>query len=555
MDNIKVLLVDDDPGFLDSCSMLLSPEFDVEAAENAEQAISILEEAEGAFDVAVIDMLMDGDEEAGLKLIQQIGQKPILVRPASIVLTAYGSIGNASKCMEAGARSYVEKGQSDTPEVLRQSIKRAAEFRRTLYFDLPPMISRALVDIIEERDPFESKHSIRVTDWSIAVLERMGVATPQKKLNLKIASGLHNIGKTLLPEYISGKPGVRTPKERELFETHPEHGRYLVSKINIITQGALEGILHHHERWDGSGYPHRLKGNEIPLLARIIAVACEYDHAFSPRYNRALRNPQGAKDAILKLKEEGKLAPDIVDVFVAAHEAGEIAKEETERFADVKFSNAEKQMELRQFDRAKQSCDKAIAEISEEDEYFRAALCVAAGDLFLNTDDALYSTAVEYYAQAIKLRPAYAEAYYKRGLAYQKQSMWEQADAHYAIATAIVPSYLEAHLARGEVRYSGNFLNEAGLSFDRVLSLIGKDADIGIDADALQLKKLKALAYLGKGRIQARKGEKAQALGNYNSALELCEEKLKEEIEILKERIEHQKEILQGEENANRRRS
>jgi len=543
MDNIKVLLVDDDPGFLDSSSMLLSPEFDVETAENAEQAISILEEAEGAFDVAVIDMLMYNDEEAGLKLIKQIGQMPIFAKSAPIVLTAHGSIGNASKCMAAGALSYVEKGTADTQEILRQSIKTVGEFKRAFSFPKIPVLDllemlKVQINKIEERNPFEYRHSIRVTNWSLAILERMGIATPQKKMDLEIASGLHNIGKALLPEYISD--GVRTPKERELFETYPELGRDLVSNIKItITQETLEGILHHHERWDGSGYPHGLKGDKIPLLAGIIAVACEYDHAFSPRDNRALRNPEDARKAILSLKDEGKLDPEVVDAFVAAHEAGEIAKGETERFADVKFTDAVQQIKARQFDQAEQSCEEAIAEISEEDEYFRAALCVAAGDLFLNADDdSQCGVAVEYYAQAIKLRPAYAEAYYKRGLAYQKQSMWEQADAHYAIATAIVPSYLEAHLARGEVRYSGNFLNEAGISFDRVLSLIGKDADIGTGADASQLKKFKALAYLGKGRIHARKGNKPQALANYESALDLCEDdELKEEIETLKEHV------------------
>jgi len=539
MDKIKVLLVDDEPSILHSFSEFLSTEFDLGTANNAEQAISILEEAEGAFDVAVIDMVMNADEESGLKLIEQIGNMPLLERPAPVILTGHAGIGNASKCMEAGARSYVEKGRPDTLDLLEASIKRAAALPETS--KVLANVIEVLVSVIEGRDLFEFRHLIRITDWSRAVLEQMDKAKPHEKLDLEITARLHNIGKSVLPAYISDKPGVRTPKERELFETHAKRGRNLLSSIDIFSQQTLDGILHHHERWDGSGYPHGLKGKDIPPSARIIAVACEYDHAFSPKSNRTLRNPQGAKEAIIRFKNEGKLDPDIVDAFIKAFMDGKITKEDTEGFADAKFTDAMRQMEYNQFDQVEKSCDEAIAAIREEDEYFRAALCVAAGDLLRNSgEDSLYNTAAKYYAQAIKLRPAYAEAYYKRGLAYQRQSMWEHADAHYAIATAIVPSYVEAHLARGEVRYSGNFLNEADKSFDLVLSLIG---DIDPDnPDIVQLNSLKVQAYLGKGRIQARKGDKQQALTNYQSALEICENK--EELGKFGERIENQKESL-----------
>ena len=126
-----------------------------------------------------------------------------------------------------------------------------------------------LADAIATKDPFVGGHSEEVSAYVSAVAERLGV---QAREELIFGSLLHDLGKIGISERILLKPAALTPEERAIIELHPRIGSRLVSRIPSL-QRLAPAILHHHERWDGEGYPGRLKGEQIPLEARIISVA------------------------------------------------------------------------------------------------------------------------------------------------------------------------------------------------------------------------------------------------------------------------------------------
>ena len=128
-----------------------------------------------------------------------------------------------------------------------------------------------LADAIAAKDPFVGGHSEEVSAYVSAVAERLGV-DQRRREELLFGSLLHDLGKIGISERILLKPAGLTPEERAIIELHPRIGYRLVSRIPALEPIAL-AVLHHHERWDGGGYPGRLKGEQIPLEARIIGVA------------------------------------------------------------------------------------------------------------------------------------------------------------------------------------------------------------------------------------------------------------------------------------------
>jgi HD-GYP domain-containing protein (c-di-GMP phosphodiesterase class II) len=142
-------------------------------------------------------------------------------------------------------------------------------------------ISRAL----EARDRMRG-HGDRVTALAEAVALRLGWASDRLE-TLRYAAPLHDIGKVAVPREILAKRAPLTPDERIQIQLHPAAGARLVEPIRSA-RGALPYVLHHHERWDGGGYPHGMRGGEIPLEARVLAVADAFDAMTSPRpYRRS----------------------------------------------------------------------------------------------------------------------------------------------------------------------------------------------------------------------------------------------------------------------------
>ena len=136
---------------------------------------------------------------------------------------------------------------------------------------------------------------------------------PEKDL-IVLAARIHDIGKIGVPDSVLHKSGSLTVEERRLMEMHPEYGANLLVRYPDFSRG-VEIVLHHHECWDGTGYPHRLSGPEIPFGARVIAVADSFDAMTSDRpYRRAMRPDTAA--AILREGRGSQWDPAVVDAFL-----------------------------------------------------------------------------------------------------------------------------------------------------------------------------------------------------------------------------------------------
>jgi putative nucleotidyltransferase with HDIG domain len=172
---------------------------------------------------------------------------------------------------------------------------------------------RALVEAIEIRDPYTRGHSIRVADLSITLATALGFSERELEL-VEYAGLLHDVGKIAVPETILQKATKLTDQEWVKIKKHPEHSAKIIEPILNLRQ-IQNWILHHHERWDGYGYPSGRKGENIPIQSRIIAVCDTYsamteDRPYRPRLSRAETRREIKSVAGLQLD------PDIVNIFL-----------------------------------------------------------------------------------------------------------------------------------------------------------------------------------------------------------------------------------------------
>ena len=156
---------------------------------------------------------------------------------------------------------------------------------------------------IEAKDKYTHGHTERVTNYATAVARQMvanGTAQFDEAFfeNLYLAGIFHDIGKIGIPEAILNKPSKLTDEEFEVIKQHPIHGVEILRPLSELTE-SLDGVLHHHERHDGAGYPHGLKGDDVPMVASIIAVADTFDAMIT---DRPYRRANSKKDAIEEIK-------------------------------------------------------------------------------------------------------------------------------------------------------------------------------------------------------------------------------------------------------------
>ena len=141
--------------------------------------------------------------------------------------------------------------------------------------------------------------------------------SPTERRNLELASLLHDVGKIGISEYILGKPGKLTDQELFMIKKHPEIGGHIVEDVEFL-KPTVSSILHHHERFDGKGYPDGLSGEDIPLPSRIISVSETYDFLTSDlSYRKAISKEQAFEE--LKRASGNQLDPEIVSAFISIH--------------------------------------------------------------------------------------------------------------------------------------------------------------------------------------------------------------------------------------------
>jgi len=177
----------------------------------------------------------------------------------------------------------------------------------------------ALVSVVEARDPYVYGHSRRVNTYAVALAEAIGLS-PDEVSKVSTAALLHDIGKIGIPDKVLNKKGKLNGENWEAIKAHPRLGANIVGNIPNLVPCA-SSILHHHERWDGSGYPEGLKGEEIPIEARILAIADTFEAMTSARPYR----PALSREEVIKELRQGagiQFDPKLVEVFIGLIEAG-----------------------------------------------------------------------------------------------------------------------------------------------------------------------------------------------------------------------------------------
>ena len=169
----------------------------------------------------------------------------------------------------------------------------------------------SLAKAVDARDTYAGSHSERVSELAARVANRVGLDPEQVELT-RLAGSLHDLGKLAIPEEILRKPGALTDSERLVLERHPQIGFRMLDSLGVDPVADL--VLHHHERWDGAGYPDGLRGEQIPLGARIIFVTDAYDAMTSDRIYRAARSSDAAL-AELRRCAGTQFDPGIVAAF------------------------------------------------------------------------------------------------------------------------------------------------------------------------------------------------------------------------------------------------
>ena len=167
---------------------------------------------------------------------------------------------------------------------------------------------------VDAKDPYTAGHSQRVRRIAVALGEELGLERERLDV-LRFAGLFHDIGKIGVPDAILTKPGRLTELEFDIVKRHPEDGARIVARLHRL-HPAVPAVLHHHERWDGNGYPHGLSGEEIPLEASIVGLADAVDAITTDRPYSSARTLEDAADEIVRNRGT-QFAPAVVDAFVA----------------------------------------------------------------------------------------------------------------------------------------------------------------------------------------------------------------------------------------------
>ena len=339
----RILVVDDEEPIREVvCSMLGASGYRCTAAANGNAALAVLASGE-EFELMLSDMMMA--EMRGDILLERVKEQfpdmPV------IMVTAVNDISEALKAIRNGAYDYLLKPFER--DQLLNTVKRALENRRLklenrafqLHLEsrvaeqtaqLRQMNSElqfanaelkksyditleALGDALDLKDAETEGHSKRVTAFTIEIARAMGIRGEELRV---IARGafLHDIGKMAIPDQVLRKPGPLNDQELLIMREHCLRGYQMVSKIPFLAQAA-EIVYSHQERWDGTGYPRGLKGEEIPLGARIFAIADTLDAMTSDRPYHLASSVSAAVEEIGS-RAGSQFDPEIVQAFLAA---------------------------------------------------------------------------------------------------------------------------------------------------------------------------------------------------------------------------------------------
>jgi putative nucleotidyltransferase with HDIG domain len=320
-----ILIVDDEElirGLLHQ--KLTSEGYRCQKASSAAQALDELKS--NPVELVILDIRMPG--KSGMELLPEL--RVSYPDTAVIMATAIADTSTAIQCMKEGAYDYLTKpfnldevvlsvGRAlerrrlelenrDYQQHLEQKVEEQAEKIRASFINAITALAYAL----EAKDVYTSGHSQRVTGISVAIARELGM--PQDSIDkIRLAGLVHDIGKIGIRESVLNKPASLTDEELKHIKSHCEAGEHILTPI-VEDEEILRAVRHHHEHYDGMGYPDGLRGEQIPLAARILAVADAFDAMTSERPYRSAMSAQDACAEIERCKGT-QFVPEVADAF------------------------------------------------------------------------------------------------------------------------------------------------------------------------------------------------------------------------------------------------
>ncbi len=315
-----MLVVEDDPASRLLMSRVLEgAQYRVITASDGTAALRAVTDERP--DLVVLDIGLPGMD--GLEVCQRLRTDPRNATLPVIMLTARVQLDDIVTGLGVGADDYLAKPFRQ-PELLAR-IRSALRLRAALVrMETAHAVVATLANAVEAKDPVTEHHCQRLASLSARLTERLGL---DHRAAETIAYGalLHDVGKIGIPESILTKPGPLDEAEWELMRRHPEIGERICAPLDA---GAafLPIIRHHHERWDGRGYPDRLAGEAIPLGARIVSVADAFD---AMTHDRQYRQARSVADALEEIHRGagGQFDPELAALFVEAIEGSTLNDE------------------------------------------------------------------------------------------------------------------------------------------------------------------------------------------------------------------------------------
>lgn len=314
-----VLVVDDSTFIIKTVEQgLAQAGFRVITASNGQEALAILKDAKP--DLILSDIMMP--VMGGMEFLENVRKHSALAETPFVAMSSEDDRWMMRQMIERGASAFLvkpfnvdqliitaEKLLSDHFKILLQEKKRLEGERKMLLGSIS-----SLAQALEARDAYTRGHSESVSDICSRMAAAMNFSNDDIE-NIALAGRLHDIGKIGIRDDVLLKPGMLTDEEYAIIQQHPVHGAEILNPTPSMGP-IIPAVLQHHEKMDGTGYPHGIKGDEIHLWARIIAVADVYDALTSGRpYREALSDSRALE--IIKDTTGNHLCPDCVEVFLS----------------------------------------------------------------------------------------------------------------------------------------------------------------------------------------------------------------------------------------------
>ena len=330
-----ILVVDDEEGPREAMRMILKESYNVLLAKDGQECLDLVRKEKPS--LILLDVRLPGMD--GIEVLENI--RKVHPEIPVIIVSAVGTHKTVIDALKLGAVDFIAKPldviqirdtvrkallqaeceKSLKPRALERTLPTVEDVLEATYLN----VIKTLCKILVKKDPYTRQHSQHVTHYALLIGKALGFSKDEL-LVLEQAALLHDVGKIGIPDHILRKPGPLSESEWEIMRQHPDIGQEILEHIQVLH---LEQnmVRHHHERYDGKGYPDGLKGDGIPIYSRILGIADSFHAMVSDRPYRKALSIEAAVEELIKNRGT-QFDPEMVDTFVKALEDEGLYKRE-----------------------------------------------------------------------------------------------------------------------------------------------------------------------------------------------------------------------------------